>query len=70
MNNASGYLKKGGILVYSTCTLNKRENEEVVENFLKSHSDFEFYKNGAKTFFPDKDLCDGFFVCAIKRKEN
>ncbi len=70
LNNASRYLKKGGILVYSTCTLNKRENEEVVENFLKAHSDFEPYKEGAKTFFPDSDFCDGFFVCAIKRKEN
>lgn len=70
LSNASRYLKKGGILVYSTCTLNKRENEEVVENFLKAHSDFELYKNGAKTFFPDSDLCDGFFVCTIKRKEN
>ena len=75
LENASRYLASGGILVYSTCTLNKRENEDVVNAFLSAHSDFEshrlsFAQNGefTKTFMPDKDGCDGFFVSAIRKK--
>ena len=38
--NQARYVKKGGLLIYSTCTLNKRENEEVVERFLAENPDF------------------------------
>jgi 16S rRNA (cytosine967-C5)-methyltransferase len=40
MGRAAGLLREGGVLVYSTCTVNRTENEEVVEAFLSSHSDF------------------------------
>lgn len=36
MNNGASYLKEGGILLYSTCTLNKEENEENINWFLKT----------------------------------
>ena len=41
MENASKYVKKGGVLVYSTCTLNKEENEGNIEWFIESHSEFK-----------------------------
>ncbi len=75
LNNSSKYLEKGGVLVYSTCTLNRRENEDVVNAFLKQNADFEPHplsisENGefCKTFMPDTDDCDGFFVCSLRKK--
>ena len=74
------YVKDGGILVYSTCTLNKRENEEIVTKFLESHSEFSFddftvtptgnmpvlvSKNGMLTLFPHVSDTDGFFVARL-----
>ena len=41
LDNVSKYVKKGGELIFSTCTLNRTENEENVSNFLKNHSDFK-----------------------------
>ena len=61
------YVKEGGILVYSTCTLNKKENEKVVEKFLKSNPDFSLVKQ--KTIFPSSDGGDGFFY-ALMVKHN
>ena len=63
LETSSKYLEKGGILVYSTCTLNKRENEAVVEDFLGRHSEFSLQEQ--KTYFPDTDGCDGFFVAKL-----
>lgn len=40
LNHAAPLLKKGGYLVYSTCTVNKKENDDVVQTFLKNHEDF------------------------------
>ena len=88
LENASLYVKPGGRLIYSTCTLNKDENEEQVRAFLESHPDFyadditpflpdriiidekrkEDIKNGMITLLPDTDLCEGFFIAALKRR--
>ncbi len=61
LDNAQRYLKKGGLLVYSTCTLNKNENENVVKEFAE--------KYGFKTEFMQKILpgeeYDGFFICKM-----
>lgn len=72
------YLKPEGTLVYSTCTLNKKENEYQIENFLKAHPDFEVVpfsclndlcETGMKTVYPFVDHSDGFFIAKIKRKD-
>lgn len=79
LDNACRYLKKGGRLIYSTCTLLRRENEEIVDGFLASHPDFEEapldlpgnLAAGASrlTLLPHIHGTDGFFIAAIGRKE-
>ena len=64
--NGAEYLKKGGSLVYSTCTINRRENEEVINAFLNSRKDFE--KSYEKTYYPNTDNSDGFYICRLERK--
>ncbi len=60
LSNGAQYVKKGGVLVYSTCTLNVLENERVAERFLAEHPEFKL--EGMQTFFPDTDGTDGFFT--------
>ncbi|MBE6542675.1 MAG: 16S rRNA (cytosine(967)-C(5))-methyltransferase RsmB [Ruminococcaceae bacterium] len=71
---AAEYVKEGGVLVYSTCTINRAENESVVERFLCEHSDFSLdtksLDGGMKTFYPHKDGCDGFFAAKLLRVNN
>ena len=75
LDTSSQYVKKGGVLVYSTCTLSKAENDDVVNKFLKNHQDFIpcnldenlFGKEcGFKiTITPDKYNSDGFFIAKM-----
>ena len=65
--SSSRYVKKGGILVYSTCTILNRENEDVVKKFLRFDKDFERVET--KKLLPDTDGTDGFFICKMRRKE-
>ncbi|MBR5870782.1 MAG: 16S rRNA (cytosine(967)-C(5))-methyltransferase RsmB [Clostridia bacterium] len=77
LENCARYVKDGGILVYSTCTLNRAENEDNVNQFLAAHPEFEAvpFTVGAKTIedgmislFPDEYRgCDGFFVAKLRR---
>lgn len=60
------YLRKNGILVYSTCTLDRKENERRTEGFLKAHPDFECLQE--KTLFPDETGGDGFYVAQLHKK--
>ena len=62
--NVARYVKSGGTLCYSTCTINKDENENQVENFLSSHSDYTII--WSEQLFPDKEH-DGFYICVMKR---
>ena len=66
IRNGAEYVKKGGSLVYSTCTVNKNENEKVISDFLKENNDFE--KVYEKTYYPHIDGCDGFFICRLNKK--
>ena len=61
---ASTYVKPGGTLVYSTCTINRAENEAQVENFLKAHDDFDL--ESMRQLLPT-DGTDGFFIAKLKR---
>ena len=77
--NQANYVKPGGTLIYSTCTLVRKENEGVVEKFLKKRADFTleplplpaaFPKNesGILALVPGEYDTDGFFICRLRRK--
>ena len=79
LNKQAEYVKKGGVLLYSTCTLVRRENEAVVEAFLAHRDDFSlepldlpavFPKNtsGMITLVPGEYETDGFFIAKLRRK--
>ncbi len=71
------YVKVGGTLVYSTCTLNRAENDEVAEWFAKQHPEFapivqplpikDAENSYKRTFFPDENGGDGFFTASFRR---
>lgn len=72
-------VKPGGTLLYSTCTLLKRENEDVVSAFLNENDDFSLAAfelpaplgkaDGMATLLPDAGNTDGFFICKMVRKQ-
>ncbi|MBQ7347399.1 MAG: 16S rRNA (cytosine(967)-C(5))-methyltransferase RsmB [Clostridia bacterium] len=66
LENASTYLKAGGILVYSTCTLLPTENEENVNRFLQSHPAFSLLRE--RTLTPDVDGTDGFYFAVLQKQ--
>ena len=65
LDNGAAYVKTGGAIVYSTCTINRRENEETINAFLAENKDFE--KEFEKTYYPHIDNTDGFYICRLKR---
>lgn len=62
LENAVKYLKSGGSILYSTCTLRRNENENQINRFLENHE--EFSKEYEHTFMPHTDSTDGFY-CAL-----
>ncbi len=76
LQQASKYVKLGGYLVYSTCTIRKEENQDVVENFLNTHADFVredivHPSSGERVaelcLYPHIDHTDGFFIAKMRR---
>ena len=76
LQTASQYIKVDGELVYSTCTIFKKENNDVINDFLANNKnfvampinlDFEKTKEGYLQFLPYKDNTEGFFIAKIKR---
>lgn len=65
LSGASKALKVGGVMVYSTCTILRRENESVVEKFLAAHENFQLVE--MKTFLPHETNTDGFFAAKMIR---
>ena len=65
LENAAAYLKKGGSMLYSTCTLNRKENENQVNTFLKRHPEFE--RISEKTWFPYELESDGFYAAVLTK---
>ena len=84
LQNCAKYLKVGGEIVYATCSIVKEENEDVIETFLKSNTNFEieeieenieekFEKNVEKgnfiKIYPNEKT-DGFFICKMRKNAN
>jgi len=80
MINASKYTKAGGKLIYSTCTLNKEENEENIKWFLRKNPQFcleplffgkfdnvIYHEEGYVTILPNENM-DGFFIAKMKKR--
>ena len=79
LDNLSAYVKKGGVLVYSTCTVFHEENEDVVEKFLEGHPEFKLdriekvlpeklqtlVQEGFFKTFPPTNRMDGFFAARL-----
>ena len=80
LENISNYLIPGGRIVYSTCSLEREENQDVVNNFLRYNSDFELIgtnsllpdrwvtSNGFMFSFPTKTNTDGLFAAVLQKK--
>ena len=83
LNSVSPLVKKGGILVYSTCTVDKEENENTVSQFLQEHPEFEMDEtlkdrmpeaiqplvtDGYLQIFPQDFGSDGFFIASLRKK--
>ncbi len=66
LDTCSEYLKPGGRMVYSTCTVLKRENEEQIDRFLLTHSDFTLVEQ--VKLFPNVDETDGFYIAVLEKK--
>ena len=76
LEKSSLYLKEGGSIVYSTCTLNPDENEEIVEKFLANHPQFSYEDftvgnltsvSGMLTMLPHVNESDGFFIAKLRK---
>ena len=79
LQTSSQYVKSGGRLVYSTCSVNPNENRKICDAFLKENPDFYSVKTlphiersvdegDYLTLFPHKNNCDGFFVAVFQRR--
>ncbi|MCP8970185.1 16S rRNA (cytosine(967)-C(5))-methyltransferase RsmB [Ectobacillus ponti] len=83
LREAAPLLKKGGRLVYSTCTIERLENEAVVAQFLQEHPDFEYdltmaerlpqslapyTENGQVQILPHYFATDGFYIACLRKK--
>ena len=76
LDNASRYVRPGGTLLYSTCTVLPDENERVTERFLAGHDAFRMTPfdvpasgrtDGQVTLWPQKNRTDGFYLCRMAR---
>lgn len=65
LDTVYSYVKPGGTLVYSTCTINKAENEGNVNWFAQKHPEYELLSS--KQMFPGESCNDGFFIAKLKR---
>lgn len=72
LQNGARYLKPGGRLVYSTCTIDRRENEQNLERFLRENNeftlDYSVYPDGYKIYLPHRGE-DGFFISVLRKAE-
>lgn len=77
LENAARYVKSGGTLIYSTCTILPEENSQIVDEFLAHHEEFrrETFEipgpigktEGELTLWPQSHGTDGFYICCLRR---
>ncbi len=67
LNNASAYVKTRGVLLYSTCTVLREENEQIAHSFLEQHPDFRMREE--TTIWPQEYGTDGFYFCVMERMD-
>ena len=74
LNTCARYVKAGGVLVYATCTISRRENEEQLEAFLKTHPAFQLEQipiavenDGQVQLLPHVHSTDGFYIARMRR---
>ena len=65
MNDYSRMVKKGGMLVYATCSILPSENKEQVDKFLANNSDYKLIND--KQYYPSENGYDGFYMALIER---
>lgn len=65
LKKSAQYVKINGILVYSTCTLNNKENQNQTKKFIENNKNFEIIDE--RCFLPTEDI-DGFYVCKMRKK--
>ena len=68
LKNAAGYVKKGGLVLYATCTVNPAENEQVTESFVKETAGYEIELQ--RQLEPAEDGREGFYICLIRRNDD
>lgn len=66
LENAYVLLKNGGNIVYSTCTINKKENEKQIQAFIQKHPDMKIIEE--KTILPYMYHSDGFYMCLLEKE--
>ena len=73
------YLKAGGVLVYSTCTVNPAENDAVTDKFIAAHPEFSYegadirgldFSKGRITLLPHKNGTDGFYIAKLRKNND
>ena len=76
LENAGRYVKPGGLLLYSTCTILPEENGQVTDEFLAGHPDFRRESfalpvgevpEGQITLWPQRQGTDGFYICRMRK---
>ena len=67
LDNCSKYLKKNGVMVYSTCSILEKENQDIVDKFLKENNEYYIRPEETRNILPNEEK-DGFFICKIYRK--
>lgn len=81
IDNCAGKVVNGGVLTYSTCSITEEENEGVIEQFLKEHSEFSLIDIAPKIgvpglrgltqcqrLYPHIHNCNGFFIAKMKKQ--
>lgn len=71
LTHSAKYVKSGGVLVYSTCTIEASENRDMIDKFLSEQPEFErVYINDTEDLqmYPNVDGTDGFYICKLRRR--